>query len=492
MDDVHAACSQIHAQVVVLPPIQQGDILRMSHDLPSVIAIVDGYFFQVPSVLHKEILFALERGVRVVGAASLGALRAAELDVFGMEGIGTIFEMYKRGTIDGDDEVAVLHGGPEDGYRPLTEPLVNVRYNLQRARRERSISAPTARIALRAAGQMHFTERSLRALLDRLAGEEIPARELPALRRALQDEAVDLKRQDALLLLRRLAERSRGEQSWPEVGTTRLNRTSHYLKYQRQYVGRCADGEAVPDADVLAFEQVLSPTFPALFRRVARRCLMVEVALAKGLLPAPASELYERFRQRRSLHAEEALGVWLERRGFSLDELLQHLRERDLERRLLGLYCADDAMRRRESLQAKLEQDLLTVFGSPREHLVRPLFMRPGVAWSEPLLRELKARGEYPAALRRAARIRRFAREFAERNPWLQRFAPSEERLKAWCAERWDVAVESLAEARFDRGIVSEEELLAAVGPSYLWEEFGLRQASETGNRASAAPAAPG
>ena len=130
---LRAACAELDADVDVLPPVQQGDLLRLSHRPPDVIGIVDGFFFQVPSVLHKEILLAMQGGTRVLGAASLGALRAAELDVFGMEGVGEIYRMYRRGRIDGDDEVAVLHTDAADGFRPLSEPMVNMRHNLRRA-----------------------------------------------------------------------------------------------------------------------------------------------------------------------------------------------------------------------------------------------------------------------------------------------------------------------------------------------------------------------
>ncbi len=53
--------------------------------------LIDGYFHQVPSVQHKEILYALHQGLAVFGCSSMGALRAAELADFGMVGIGRVF-----------------------------------------------------------------------------------------------------------------------------------------------------------------------------------------------------------------------------------------------------------------------------------------------------------------------------------------------------------------------------------------------------------------
>ena len=55
---------------------------------PRAIGIIDGVFLDVASVWHREILWALSQGVHVFGAASMGALRAAELDGFGMRGVG--------------------------------------------------------------------------------------------------------------------------------------------------------------------------------------------------------------------------------------------------------------------------------------------------------------------------------------------------------------------------------------------------------------------
>src|SRR5437763_12688169 len=104
---------------VYLPPVSQGDLYRVARRSPQAIGIVDGYFERVPAVWHKEILWALTRGIHVYGSASMGALRAAELDVFGMVGVGEIFEAYRDGVLEDDDEVAVAHAYAEAGFRPV-------------------------------------------------------------------------------------------------------------------------------------------------------------------------------------------------------------------------------------------------------------------------------------------------------------------------------------------------------------------------------------
>ena len=93
--------------------------------------LIDGVFFQDCSVAHKEVLYALESGAKVLGASSMGALRASELDVYGMEGIGEIYQAYKSGHLVSDDEVALIFD--PFTWEPRSEPLVNIRFNLDLA-----------------------------------------------------------------------------------------------------------------------------------------------------------------------------------------------------------------------------------------------------------------------------------------------------------------------------------------------------------------------
>src|SRR6266446_11006066 len=115
------------------PPIRQGELYRAALTGPAIIGIIDGYFEVTPTVWHKEILWAMVQGIHVYGSASIGALRAAELYPFGMKGVGRIFEAFRDGILEDDDEVAVLHGPEELGYPPLTEAMVNIRATLAEA-----------------------------------------------------------------------------------------------------------------------------------------------------------------------------------------------------------------------------------------------------------------------------------------------------------------------------------------------------------------------
>src|SRR6266436_5726239 len=129
------------------PPVRQGDLYRAALSSPALIGVIDGYFELVPTVWHKEILWAMANGIHIYGAASIGALRAAELADFGMQGMGHIYRQYRTGALMDDEEVAVLHGPKEVDYVPVTEATVNIRATIDRAL-ELGVVAPAVAAAL--------------------------------------------------------------------------------------------------------------------------------------------------------------------------------------------------------------------------------------------------------------------------------------------------------------------------------------------------------
>lgn len=183
------------------PPVRQGELYRAALDRPGIIGVIDGYFEVTPTVWHKEILWAMAQGIHVFGAASIGALRAAELDVFGMKGIGRIYEDFRDGVLEDDDEVAVLHGPAELGYPPLTEAMVNIRATLAAAINASIVSAALATELTAFAKSLFYKERTYGAMLDSAAKARLHAAELARFDHWLPAGRIDQKRLDALATL---------------------------------------------------------------------------------------------------------------------------------------------------------------------------------------------------------------------------------------------------------------------------------------------------
>ncbi len=203
-----------------LPPARRGDIARLVMDeKPTVIALIDGLFDSVPAVVHKEILFALSRGVRVFGAASMGALRAAELWTFGMEGVGEIFERFRKGTWDADDEVAVTHGPAEVGYRAGSVSLAAIRLATESANERQLISDYAAEQIIAGARDLFYPDRLWDRVFAIARSRGVPETDVGALEAVVTAERPDAKHDDALELLARLRtlHESGQEVSKPEI-----------------------------------------------------------------------------------------------------------------------------------------------------------------------------------------------------------------------------------------------------------------------------------
>jgi hypothetical protein len=180
----------------VRPPVAVGDVLALLRRRGVArIAIIDGYFERMAAVWHKELLLALERGITVYGAASMGALRAAELARFGMIGTGAIYRAFARGELVADDEVAVAHLPAEQGYRAVSEALVNIRFALARA------PVAAARYVELARARF-YRERTWARLVADARAAGVPTHKLEAW---LRTPPPDQKATDARGLLARLA-----------------------------------------------------------------------------------------------------------------------------------------------------------------------------------------------------------------------------------------------------------------------------------------------
>lgn len=188
------------------PPAARGDIFRAAARRPPAIGLVDGYFHSRPAVWHKEIAWALSEGIAVFGSASMGALRAAEMADFGMVGVGQIFEDFCSGTLEDDDEVALVHGPAELGYVAASEAMVNIRATLQAASDQAVLSVAQAQALTRRAKGLFYPDRNFAGLLQRAQADpsdgEADADALARLQAWLPQGRVDQKRLDAQAMLK--------------------------------------------------------------------------------------------------------------------------------------------------------------------------------------------------------------------------------------------------------------------------------------------------
>jgi hypothetical protein len=172
-----------------LPPVCRGDLDALPACVRH-IGIIDGEFFQKLAISPKEILRTLDRGMKIFGSSSMGALRAAETHTFGMVGVGRVFTLFRDGVLDADDEVALVY--EPITYRALSDPMVNLREGLAIAYKHGYITNAKREELVAVMKARYFPQRSWRALKQMCAELE---------RFAQEQKLPDLKREDAYELL---------------------------------------------------------------------------------------------------------------------------------------------------------------------------------------------------------------------------------------------------------------------------------------------------
>ncbi|HET9956014.1 MAG TPA: TfuA-like protein [Polyangiaceae bacterium] len=296
-------------------PAQCGDVYRAVRRGATTIAICDGYFEHAVPVWHKEILWALSRGVRVYGAASMGALRAAELSPFGMRGVGRIFEQFRDGVLHDDDEVAIIHESPEQGYRVRSDAMVNIRATLEVATASGAIPSSFAQRLVAIAKALFYPERSFSRLLENAAREGQALAHIEALREWIATHSVvDQKGLDARALLQEL--RSELDEPSPMLEPRvpfvfQYTDAFHALRQHLEATERANDGSRAPD-----------PLERQVRAEALERALALSLADMDGFEPQAEDIqlLSELFREERGLLDSEQTSAWLSARNLDVED----------------------------------------------------------------------------------------------------------------------------------------------------------------------------
>lgn len=260
------------------PPASQGDVYRVLAAGVDTIVLIDGVFHNTPSVWQRELLDALEDGITVVGGASMGAIRAAELESFGMQGSGTVFRWYRDGVIDGDDEVALRHSDADHGFRALSEPLVNIRATLAAAVSEGCLRAEAAAALAEQAKATYYPDRCYQQLLAGPLARGWPIAVRSGLTCFLRHRAIDLKRADAIETLRRAAEMSAaGGSSAPRGNSTSTSAKSSWAA-SRPLSACFGAGREVSGPEILRRVRTDQDLTAGLRRNAIVRCYVSELA----------------------------------------------------------------------------------------------------------------------------------------------------------------------------------------------------------------------
>ena len=227
--------ANLHLNAIYLPPVRQGDIYKLFiKEQPDVIGIIDGYFEQVPSVWHKEILWAMCKGTHILGSSSMGAIRASELDDFGMIGVGKAYDYFKGQLLTDDDEVALKHGPCELDYMALSEPMLNIRITLYKAFDENIINKEILDYLIQFTKSLYYGDRTYENIISQL-GSYAPTTKAQ-LENWLPKNKINQKKQDAIYLLN-LIKNSKNTFSKPADNDIYFEYTDAWDNFVNSYTG---------------------------------------------------------------------------------------------------------------------------------------------------------------------------------------------------------------------------------------------------------------
>jgi hypothetical protein len=332
------------------PPVSRGDIYRIIASGVRTIVLIDGVFHSTRSVWQREILDALREGIEVIGASSMGALRAAELHPYGMVGHGRIFEWYKNGLIEGDDEVALCHGPDELEFCALSEPLVNIRSTLQNAVEDQCLSNDQARQLLDHSKRAYYPDRSYSHLLTCPALKSWPDRKI--IEQYLLTRAVDQKRLDAIAILRCCAA---GQQATMTAAVKPQESEPDIWRLERLYLTGFFSGSETVSGSYVLSEAKMDPMLCArMGTALSMRAFVMDFARRRQLsIPDKVLEFY-------TGRWEKTLGFilgsdWLRANGLTLPSYRRLLAQHFLIDWLID--DDDDGLRRRSPEPAGIGQD---------------------------------------------------------------------------------------------------------------------------------------
>ncbi|EGX59358.1 TfuA-like core domain-containing protein [Streptomyces zinciresistens K42] len=247
-----------HESVRVLPPILHGDLFDPQITPGDTVVILDGAYHHRPALRHKEIIWTLGRGIRVIGASSIGALRAAELSDCGMLGIGTIWSAYLSGVLDGDDEVAVAQS-TEGDLASCTWPLVRVRRTVRAAVVTGLLDRYQAARLIQALADVYYAHRTLDAVMHVARREGLAVFSAWLVTMLDGDRHFgDTKREDALEALKL----AHGLADAPVEPVDDLHwSTRCFRQWANRFAAQDTDHGRLPTLTRVSYQQVFDPDF---------------------------------------------------------------------------------------------------------------------------------------------------------------------------------------------------------------------------------------
>ncbi len=457
------------------PPAARGDLLRVASS-----DVIILYIDAAPSRLqpsYKEIQALLKRGAVVVGAGREGALRAMELESYGMAAPGTLPALLKEDVLARED--AILPAACETGAPSLSlAHLAHLTSNLV----EQGLWSATLRTcAIDQAGEIPAADRRLSQLVKRWRIAGMDKEEIERLTSLLFAQPVDICRQDALHALNTIYQQQ-------SPSTTVLKKlappTLFFCPTERSAMGQWEEKEFIRDNHVLATFRLFSGQAKQVHQETIQHLAMLEWARDEGgkdNRTKPGHLLGANIPSRPSQQDSWALG-----HSLSSEEKVQWLNEESVLAQFeecKGVKSKEgQAQIRSAALRRVCKIKGINLEGKelpPDQYAVAWLRFRRYLDPMENTLIWIKAKGLYQSAANCWRDISTFNRALATQNPEFQCGTISTAVVRDFFCDLWNIPPEEFHHDLRLRGFRGERDFFTAARRHYAFalhiQQLGCR-----------------
>lgn len=459
----------------VRPPVSRGDVLNILSSEPEDILIIDGGHYPNLAVTHKELLLALEQGVRVWGCSGVGALRAAELNCFGMRGLGNVYQCFARGELVGDDEVYVSYRA--DNFTPLTIALVDLRFALDEYRLNEVLDEQDKGVLIALVKALPFYDRTPSSILNVTRESSLSKQTFELVQSILNSSSLFIKRRDAIESLHKIKEFCEKDTIEGGLGKTTKGFepvTTMYLSHFREHYITCGAEYCSPSpVQVFGIAQLHYPGIQAFIRETTCRFIQSSEALYLGVkvphIFQSLEDIYETqfYRQLRDL---------LRIRNIAPLDLIEEIQCRYLSQAAIEQYSSDsavispiEALMSRMGLRQNTNQRRPNSCSNEDKYLI-DLVLRQGdliPAWV--FIRAFKFVKGFEFCRRAAIEANRLREVILEKHPNLKMARYKKERVLELYSRLWNIHDQAeLSVAARSRGFSSLQAILETADDFFL------------------------
>jgi hypothetical protein len=242
--------------------------------------------------------------------------------------------MFASGELNDDDEVALLHGPEESGYRGISEPMVNIRMTFQKAWEDGVIDKQTGEKLISIACSIFFHDRKFPVIFEKALESGMKPEIIERMKIRVAEHYVDIKAKDAVELLLTISQLPLELPPQEKKFEFTRNHLFNALYFRDRKVKH--NDVFIPLAYIANYVAVHMPDFnQANFNSLNRQLALVLAHILKvEVTDKQIENEKKRFLFSNKISTDKALNDWLIRNDLIMEEFITLMKEIAISRKM--------------------------------------------------------------------------------------------------------------------------------------------------------------